>query len=540
MKSLVKTLIYIAAVGMFTSSCETEILDKQPLDQLVTENFWTTEKDATMALAGVYNKATAWSTARIIIEFDANSDNGSDRKIDDIPFSRGIITPTLSYISDYWDDSYEHIAGCNYFLENIENIVNMSASLKSQMIAEVRFLRAFVYYNMSQYWGGVPLVTKILTMDEANSVTSEDKATIVNFVLSELNEITPDLPANRPSAEHGRIIKGAALAIKGRLLMSEKNWADAASAYQEIIDLKVHSIDPVYRELFNGKKEQSSEIIFTRKFLADQIGNGLQRDYQPNLIGGWHHMNPFQSLVDAYLCTDGNTIETSALYDPQNPVVKNGVFYRDPRLLYTIYYPGISVLKGQVYHGHPDSAQVEGDKITYDAGMTGYCMRKYIDEEYTGNVYSGGSDIPIVRYAEVLLSYLECKIKNNDAITQDLLEKTINLVRKRAAVNMPAVTETDPTKLWEILKRERRVELAWEGLRYWDLIRWGEAVEVLNGPYYGIKLTDDPQNYERFKVGPDGHYRVMNLIFNATDLPWPFPQAELDINSSLEQKAKWQ
>ena len=166
-------------------------------------------------------------------------------------------------------------------------------------------------------------------------------------------------------------------------------------------------------------------------------------------------------------------------------------------------------------------------------------MRKYVDEEYTGDVYSGGSDIPIVRYAEVLLSYLECRIKNNDAITQSLLDQTINLVRNRPAVNMPDVTETDRTKLWEILKRERRVELAWEGLRYWDLIRWGEAEEVLNGPFYGIKITDDPANYTRFRVGPDGHYHVTDLVFNASDLPWPFPQDELDINSNLEQKANW-
>jgi starch-binding outer membrane protein, SusD/RagB family len=96
----------------------------------------------------------------------------------------------------------------------------------------------------------------------------------------------------------------------------------------------VHSIDPDYIELFNGKKEQSSEIIFTRKYLANEIGNSIQLFYRPNVDGGWHHMNPFQSLVDAYLCIDGKTIEESDLYDPQKPVVKDGVNYRDPRLAF--------------------------------------------------------------------------------------------------------------------------------------------------------------------------------------------------------------
>lgn len=539
MRALLKSLIFIVGVVMFIVSCETEILDKQPLYQLATENFWTSEKDAELALAGVYNKATAWSTSTTIIEFDANTDNGIDRKINEVPFSNGILNPTTAEIKTYWNTSYSHIAACNNFLENIENIENMDVTKKSQMIAEVRFLRAFVYYNMSQYWGGVPLVTKVLTMDESNSIASSDKAAVVDFVLTELNEIAQNLPATRPTKEHGRIIKGAALAIKGRLLMSENKWAEAATAFKEIVDLGVHSIDPAYMELFNGKKEQSSEIIFSRKYLANEIGNNIQLYYRPNVDGGWHHMNPFQSLVNDYLCVDGKTIEDSEIYDPQYPVVKDGNYYRDPRLLYTIYYPAVSVIKGKTYHGHPDSTSVVGDVFTYDAGMTGYCLRKYVDEEYDGDVYSGGSDIPIVRYAEVLLSYLECKIKNNDAITQELLDQTINHIRTRAAVNMPEVEETDPIKLWEILKRERRVELAWEGLRYWDLIRWGEAAEVISGPFYGMKITDDPENYDRFRVGPDGNYYVTDLKFKESDLPWPFPQDELDINSSLEQKANW-
>ncbi len=539
MKSMIKSLIGLISTVFIFTSCESELLDKQPLTQLATENFWNTEKDADMALAGVYNKATAWSNAYAIIEFDANSDNGIDRKINQVPFSRALIMPTLGVLKTYWDGSYRQIAACNYFLENIERIASMNAAKKAQMIAEVRFMRAFAYYNMSQYWGGVPLVEKVLSMVESNSVTSTDKATIVNFVLNELTDIVKDLPASRSASEHGRIVKGAALAIKGRLLMSEKSWSLAASTYKEIIDLGVHSIDPAYMELFNGKKETSSEIIFTRKFLANQVGNAIQRDYRPNVDGGWHHMNPFQSLVDAYLCADGKTIEESPLYDPKFPVVKNGTNYRDPRLLYTIYYPGISTIKGKRYHGHPDSTTVIGDVFTYDAGMTGYCLKKYVDEEFTGDVFSGGTDIPVVRYAEVLLSYLECKIRNNEPITQALLDQTINLVRKRAAVNMPIVTETNSANLWEILKRERRVELAWEGLRYWDLVRWGEAQQVISGPFYGMKITDDPANFTRWKVGPRGHYYVTDLTFRPSDLPWPFPQDELDINKSLEQKPNW-
>lgn len=539
MKNYIKIIILTFLVSGVFSACE-DILDKQPLDQLSTTNFWTTEEDVELALAGVYNKATTWSQYTHICEFDINSDNGTDRKINQAFLTYGNLNPASSEIKSYWNNSYREIAGCNYFLENVDEVAEINAAKKAEMIAEVRFLRAFTYYNMSQFWGGVPLIDKLLTMEESITIGSATKAEIVNFVLAELDAIANDLPVSRSTNQHGRIVRGAVYALKGRLLMAEKKWGEAAAAYKTVIDLGVHAIDPQYAELFNGKKEKSSEIIFARKYLAGEIANATQLYYRPNVDGGWHHMNPYQSLVDAYLCIDGLPIQESPLYDPMHPVVKNGQNYRDPRLLYTVFYPGISTIKGKVYHGHPDSTSVVGDVFTYDAGMTGYCLQKWVDNGYTGDVYSSGVDVPIIRYAEVLLSYLESKIMAGDAINQNMLDLTINAVRKRAAVGMPSVSETNAAKLMDILKRERRVELAWEGLRFWDLVRWGEIGSKLqNQTMYGIKITDDPQNYTRFPVGPDGHYRVFELQYRTTDLPWPIPQDELDINTTLVQKDNW-
>ncbi len=541
MKVTIKTIIITLFVSCLSfTSCEDVILEKQPLDQLSSTKFWNTPEDALLALAGVYNKATSWSNIDHVSKFDCNTDNGIDRKANQSFLSYGTLNPATLEIKSYWNNSYREIAGCNYFLENINRVKNLTDAKKVQMIAEVRFLRAFTYFNMSLYWGGVPLVTKILTMEESITINSATKEEIVTFVLSELGAIENDLPATRTVNEHGRIVKAAALAIKGRLLMADKKWADAATAYKAIIDMGVHKIDPLYAELFNGKNEASSEIIFSRKYLAGEIANSSQLFYRPSVDGGWHHINPFQSLVDSYLCKDGKPTSESSLYDPLFPVVKKGVNYRDPRLLYTIFYPGISTIKGRMYQGHPDSTKVIGDVFTYDSGMTGYCLQKYVDNTYTGDVNSSGVDNPIIRYAEVLLSYLECKINSGSTIDQSLLNLTINAVRGRASVQMPAVSETDPKKLMLVLKRERRVELAYEGLRYWDLIRWGEAAEALdNKPQYGIFLTKDPANYKRFPVGPNGHYFVINLKFKATNIPWPVPQDELDINTSMSQKDNW-
>src|SRR5690606_24425147 len=143
-----------------------------------------------------------------------------------------------------------------------------------------------------------------------------------------------------------------------------------------------------YEELFNGKNENSREIIFSRKCLEGEVTNPTQLYYRPSIGGGWHHVNPSQDLVDSYLCIDGLPIGESPLYDVNYPVVKHGVNYRDPRLTKTIFYPGISLLNNAVYQGHPDSTSVIGDVFTYDAGMTGYCLQKYVDNTYNGDLYN--------------------------------------------------------------------------------------------------------------------------------------------------------
>ncbi len=530
----------LAVAAIIFTSCVGSLLDKQPLTSIASENFWTTSNDAYLALAGVYSKSTTWTSSEQICAFDANSDNGINRKPNAAFLTYGNLNTSTSEIKSYWNGSYREIAAANFFLENIDQVSELDDEEKNQLKAEVRFLRAFTYFNLYSYWGDVPLVTKLLDQNEANTVSVTDKTQVYEFLLTELSEIAPYLPETRPGTEHGRILKGAALALKGRLLMWDKKWQEAAQAFEAVIESGVHVIDNQYEELFNGKNENSREIIFSMKYLEGEVTNPTQLYYRPSLGGGWHHLNPSQDLVDSYLCIDGLPIGESPLYDVNYPVVKNGVNYRDPRLTKTIFYPGISLLNNVLYQGHPDSTSVIGDVFTYDAGMTGYCLQKYVDNTYNGDLYNSGVDIPVIRYAEVLLSYLECQIMAGEAITTALLDLTINSVRRRATVNMPDVTEKNSNLLLEIVKRERRVELAFEGLRYWDLARWGEVDERLsNKVLYGIKLTNDPSSYTRFPVGPQGHYKVLTLKASASDLPWPIPQDEIDINRNLEQKDNW-
>lgn len=166
------------------------------------------------------------------------------------------------------------------------------------------------------------------------------------------------------------------------------------------------------------------------------------------------------------------------------------------------------------------------------SSQTGYGLKKFCPEGYSGGLGQSGIDLPIIRYAEILLSYLEAKIEDGDPIDQALLDGTINLVRERSSIGMPAITETDPVKLLEIVRHERRVELACEGIRYWDLLRWHIADSVLNGVFYGAPYP----GAKKTRKAPDGHtdlysrWYVTQKHFRMQDYQWPIPQSEVNIN----------
>jgi hypothetical protein len=183
---------------------------------------------------------------------------------------------------------------------------------------------------------------------------------------------------------------------------------------------------------------------------------------------------------------------------------------------------------------HPDSIK---KGVGSQPGCTGYHVRKFVDEQHDLPVYTG-ADYLFIRYAEVLLSYLECMIESGAAIDQGLLDQTINQIRSRAAVNMPVVTETDPALLTEILRNERRTELFVEPfIRHMDLLRWGLWPECMNREFHGMKLTDDPANYTAFPVDENGHLISWDRTgqFLPHNVILPIPQAELDINPDLGQ-----
>lgn len=524
-------LLVVCTLMLF--SCDS-LLDTAPLDQLSTDTFWNTESDAHLALMGVYAHGSVGSRGSIgfrvfdtYLTLDAMTDNGNEKDAILTQFNNGELTSSDNVLLNLWRASYQNIGRANNFINNIDR-VNMDLGKVDEMKAEARFIRAYFYFNLITYWGAVPLVTEVLSISEANTVSRTAKNEIVNFLLQELNESAAALPASRPDSEYGRVTRAGALAIKGRLLLAEKRWNEAAIAYKEIIDLGIYNIDQSYQRLFLAGNETSPEIILAIKYRQDNYQTEIQRSVVPFQYGGWHQYNPYNELVEEYLMTDGKTIHDSPLYDAEKPYEN-----RDPRLYMSIFIPGRTTWKGQTFNLHPDAG---GAWRLTDRDWSGYGLKKFADENHTAAINNYGGDYPMIRYAEVLLGYLEARLEAGESLDQALLDLTINKVRQRASVNLPSVTETGPEALRDIVRRERRIELAFEGLRLYDLHRWGISHTTMNGFFHGMKLTDSPSSYTSLPINENGYFRYIEKQFRQNvDYLWPIPQREIDINSNLEQ-----
>lgn len=530
-----QTIIKLPVFLSFVLVCGcNDMLNTVPLDQLSTDTFWNNEKDANLALMGVYANGSVGTRGSIgfrvfdtYLSLDAMTDNGNEK--DDIltHFNNGELNSSNTVVLNLWRASYTVIGRANNFIGNVDR-VPMASEKIDQMKAEARFLRAYHYFNLYTYWGEVPLVTEVISIEEANTVSRASRQEVSEFLLKELSESAQSLPVNRPDAEYGRANKAAALAIKGRLLMAEKRWQEAAAAYQEIINMGLYEIDNDYARLFLLGNEASGEIIMPIKYRLDNYRTEIQRSVVPFQFGGWHQYNPYNELVEDYLMTDGKTIHESPLFDPNNPYEN-----RDPRLEMSIFIPGRTLWKGQVFELHPDKGAAW--RLT-DRDWSGYGLKKFADESHTAAINNYGGDYPMIRYAEVLLSYLESKLEAGEAITQSLLDQTINQLRRRLSVNLPDVTQTDPAALREIVRRERRIEMAFEGLRLYDVHRWGISHIVFNKRFHGMKLTNDPASYNSIPVNENGYFRYREKKFRQDiDYLWPIPQRELDINPNLGQ-----
>lgn len=503
--------------------CTTKDLDTIPQDRYTDQNFWTTQKNAMAALSGCYavlrnSGMFDGGQATALLEETAtpNAYNPTNRMGYGV-IAQGIQNNTNAVVFNArWVDSYRGIGRCNTLLDNID-FIQMDSGLKTRMKAEAKFLRAFYYSMLTTYFGSVPLILETPNIDKHSKLPKTDRDIIIQQIIKDLDEAASVLPPSYISGDIGRATKGAALALKARVLLFEASplnnsgdvnnptgdvskWQTAANAAKAVIDMASeagYDLFPNYRKLFMPENENSVECVFDVQFKAPEQGSSFDVENRQ-----WNENAPLQDLIDAYEMQPGYT------YDPTKPYLN-----RDPRMYQTLVFPG------DTYMGSVTTASSPFKN-------TGYGVKKYsiYDAEPNGNIINENrSEINymIIRYADVLLMYAEAMNEVLASPGNDInvvnIYSAINKVRQRAGL-LPVNTGKTKSEMREIIRKERRIEFACEGTYYNDIRRWRTAELVMNGFIYNSQKQP-----------------ILKRTFNPNkDYWWLIPLTQIDLNPNLK------
>lgn len=556
-----KKYIYLLTALLFFSSCE-NYLERSPLDQPSSNTFWSTEGELILAVNGCYNTLTHTQTGPIpfFMIFDIMTDIGWNRAAGSLtPVRLGVATADHTEFLSIWRKLYEGVSSCNLLLENMHRAeASTNPEIYRRVAGEARFLRAFYYFYLNELWGGVPFVTRDLALSESR-IPRASKEEITNFIVTELREAAEQLPETYSAADLGRATKGAAYTLLSRVALFNQNWSVAAEAAEKVIAMKKYKLFPNYQQLFYYQNQDAEEVILSQRFIRGVAVHTLPRRIGSRNALGTSEITPQLALVDSYECLDGLPIDKSPLYNPLKPHLN-----RDPRLNQTVVMPG-TLHMGYQFETHVDSItcwnyntqpaqRVNNQDVTNPfAGFSGVLLRKYADPSDVADNGNSTLNFILMRYAEVLLNYAEAKIELNDL--DDSVYEAINEIRSRESVKMPPVSKgKTQAEMRSAVRKERKYELAMEGLRFFDIRRWGIAEQVMASSSYGRPRISGTANWlvappaidqwgtpDYSNVPNKNQLRVLEVreYSQAKHTLFPIPLREMEVNPNLSQNPNY-
>lgn len=529
--------------------CATLLFSCRKLDQPITRDYtdaayWRTADDALAALASCYENL---SDDVYYFGNEALSDNGyvsgtGFRAVSLI--ASGSYDPSNTRLTEEWKYRYTCIRKCNIVTTNIDRVPGLDSTLKRRILGEARFIRAYSYFQLASWFGDVPFYTNLITIEEARAITRTKRDQVLDFVESELTDIRSALPVNNYTGngysekDKGRITRGAAIALTARVHMFRSEWQKAIDDCELLINNATngnYALQNNYTNIFTAANEFNNEVIFDIQYGGGRT-HSAQRSFLPQTVALLRStLVPTQDLVDDYIMLNGKGIrDASSGYNENDPYTN-----RDPRLNATILHDGSTVTdfdgKVQTILTKPGSVPATNSVDDQGASPTGYYFYKYYDRTATN--YNSGLNLIVLRYADVLLMYAEAKNELGQ-LDAGVWNQTIRALRVRAGFNDAGATEfpgAGQDALRTIVRRERRAELAFEGVRALDIRRWKIADQVMNRPVRGIKVAGGA-----FRRDANGYIIVEDRVFtNPKHYLWPVPTFERDQNTNLGQNQDW-
>ena len=507
------------SAALMLTSCNDSFLDRIPHDALTDANYWQTETH----LSSVANTFTSSLSGKDWL-------NKTEIMADSAPWSvttawrtigGGYFTSDASQINSVWSAAYTGIGRTNYFLNNYQRATDVKEEVRERYAAEAYFYRAYNYWILTSLFGDVPLVTSELNVESPDVFRGRDaRKDVIDRITKDLEDHYKALPeyVAAGSSDFGRVSQCAALALLSRIYLYNGRYEDAVSACERAMSSTYYKLystghpDVDYVNLFNytgraSRNPANKETLIAFVYNYDlgessRTSHNLSREcWVPN---DYARFTPTASMIECYLTKDGK------IWDPNSATSYEDVFKdRDPRMTQSILAPGTK------WEGGESGDMLSTDKTVFtypkfdnskDGCMsyTGYYMRKYVEPSTVKDVGHDDNDIVLIRYAEVLLNYAEAK-EQLGTLTQSDIDKTINLLRDRVGMVHLKLSEIPAgSDIRTEIRRERRVELFFEGHRYFDIIRWKQG-EILGEDLLGVRK--DYLDPARLKEGIIGNLK---------------------------------
>lgn len=580
MKLYIKYLTIGLMATTMLASCA-DILDKKPLTEISDNDLWSDPALLKAFVNSRYNQVGVNGAESMQSSIVDETELTWLRGCETHNFAR--LSPTdlgrmngawWGWDNRSWSTKWTNISNCNIFFERVDNVGFTDETEKTKLVGQVRFIRAFEYWDLIARWGAMPIITKSFSINDREEIVGQKRNTYkecIDFLVSELDQAAKELPANWSGDDYGRATSVAALALKSRILLyaasplmnedvkipevgyttpEPDRWQKAAKAATEALDAaqnagyELYNLngDPSknYQLIFMDNTAANKETLFARMGTSSAEGESISSCDQynnPNGYGGWGGNCPLQELVDAYeVVKDG----VASKFDWNNPEEKaNPYANRDPRFYATILYDGAKWMTRNVetyFDVDNNGTIIGGGKDTkygndsWNASPTGYNMKKFMDEGYALNSWNFCARNWIhLRMAELYLNKAEALYNIGD---EEGAREALKPVRERAG--MPAITASG-ADLLEAIKHERRIELAFEEHRYFDVRRWKEAPKYFGSTVHAItikKYPDGKKTYEVDKLRSDvgGDRKWDDKMY------WlPITKAEMDKNPNLVQ-----
>ena len=582
-KNHITAFLSLLILGAMLVGCSKDFLDRRPLTEISELDVWTDPNLARAFVSKMYEDMDH-GFAEVMI----SSLTDESRFIHDYNTSRvlqGNIGPDehgAAWNFANWGKFYTVIRNTNMFLENVESVPFRSDEDKNQLTGEVYFHRAYNHFCLWRMYGGVPIITQTFGLDDNEAIQSISRNTYeetVNFIIEDIDRAVGLLSDDTP---RGLANKSAARALKSRVLLyaasdlynkagnanalvgytggnQQARWTAAKDAAWDIIDggrfalyQPGESATENYANIFLDKG--NSEVIFSKLFHRELLGTAHDLYNGPNGYNNWGGNVPLQNMVDVYQMEDGSAFSWSNAVHKAAPYEN-----RDPRFYATILYNGapwkkrgdngigldpVGVIQTAQYEYWDGSAvqtrwglDTRNSPIeNWNGTYSGYYLRKFMDITLNAQFFRGDQDWIFFRYGEILLNYVEACIELGQEAEA---KKYLKMIRGRAGMPEADVDAASEDALRELYRYERRVELAYEGHRFFDARRWMTAEVDFDVPARGIEIYGKLQPDRETLVYEYTPVNIQDRAFPIKMYFMPVPINEIRINGKLEQNPEY-